>query len=142
MVLYHVNLGWPMLDAGSVVEIPAAAVHPRDPDAVAGLEERAQIGEPTVGFREQVYIHESGDDHVARVINEARGLTFTLRYSDTLPAIFQWKMTATKHYALGLEPANTPEIQGRAAARANGVLPRLEPGESRSYAIEIEVNAS
>jgi hypothetical protein len=142
MVLYHVNLGWPLLDTGTVIEVPAAAVQPRDADAAAGFDERTRIGEPTVGFREQVYVHEAGEERVARVRNDQRGLTLTLRYSDTLPAIFQWKMTATKHFVLGLEPANTAEIQGRAAARANGALPRLEPGESRSYAIEIEVNAS
>jgi galactose mutarotase-like enzyme len=142
MVLYHVNLGWPLLDAGTVIDIPAASVTPRDPDAVEGFDQRAQIGEPVIGTREQVYIHTAGAERVARVTNAKRGLTFTLRYSETLPAIFQWKLTATKHYVLGLEPANTSEIQGRAAARANGRLPRLEPGESRSYAIEIEVDAA
>ncbi|MDO9396859.1 MAG: aldose 1-epimerase family protein [Herbiconiux sp.] len=140
MVLYHVNLGWPLLDSGSTIDIPAARVEPRDPDAVAGFDERAAIGEPTVGFREQVYVHEAGEEREARVTNPARGLRFTLRYSETLPAIFQWKLTATKHFVLGLEPANTPEIQGRAAAREHGILPRLQPGESRSYSIEIEVN--
>jgi hypothetical protein len=48
-------------------------------------------------------------------------------------------MTATKHYVLGLEPANTAEIGGRAAARNNGALPQLEPGESISYQVSIEV---
>ncbi|MDJ0378770.1 aldose 1-epimerase family protein [Cryobacterium sp. PH31-L1] len=142
MVLYHVNLGWPLLDAGTVIDIPAASVTSRDPDAATGFNQRAEIGEPVAGTREQVYIHTAGDERVARVTNAARGLTFTLRHSQTLPAIFQWKLTATKHYVLGLEPANTPEIQGRAAARANGMLPRLEPGESRTYVIEIEVSAA
>ena len=142
MVLYHVNLGWPLLDAGTVVDIPAVSVSPRDPDSVEGFGERGVIGEPVVGTREQVYIYIAGPERIARVTNAARGLTFTLRYSETLPAIFQWKMTATKHYVLGLEPANTPEIQGRAAAGAARVLPRLEPGESRTYAIEIEVGAA
>ena len=142
MVLYHVNLGWPLLDAGTVVDIPAVSVSPRDPDSVEGFGERGVIGEPVVGTREQVYIYIAGPERIARVTNAARGLTFTLRYSETLPAIFQWKMTATKHYVLGLEPANTPEIQGRAAAGAARVLPRLEPGESRTYAIEIEVDAA
>ncbi|SDN94926.1 Galactose mutarotase [Cryobacterium flavum] len=142
MVLYHVNLGWPLLDAGTVIDIPAASVTSRDPDAATGFNQRAEIGEPKAGTREQVYIHTAGDERVARVTNAARGLTFTLRYSETLPAIFQWKLTATKHYVLGLEPANTPEIQGRAAARTNGTLPRLEPGESRTYVIEIDVSAA
>ncbi|MFB2585789.1 aldose 1-epimerase family protein [Herbiconiux liukaitaii] len=140
MVLYHVNLGWPLLDTGAVIDIPAASVEPRDPDAAGGFDDRAAIGEPTIGFREQVYVHRAGDDRVAHVTNESRGLRFTLRHSETLPAIFQWKLTATKHFVLGLEPANTPEINGRAAAREHGILPQLEPGESRSYSIEIEVN--
>jgi hypothetical protein len=142
MVLYHVNLGWPLLDAGTVIDIPAKSVTARDPDAVQGFEQRAEIGEPLVGTREQVYIHTASTERVARVTNAPRGLAMTLRYSETLPALFQWKLTATKHDVLGLEPANTPELQGRAAARAGGNLPRLEPGESRSYVIEIVVDAA
>jgi hypothetical protein len=142
MVLYHVNLGWPLLDAGTTVDIPARSVRPRDADAEAGFAERSRIDEPTVGFREQVYVHEAGDEHTARVLNESRGVALTLRYSDTLPALFQWKLTATKHFVLGLEPANTPEVHGRAAARESGRLPVLQPGESRSYSIEIEIEVT
>jgi hypothetical protein len=139
MVLYHVNLGWPLLDEGTTLDIPAESVVPRDPDAEAGFGKQYEIGAPVDGFREQVYIHTAGADRVARVTNAARGIELTLRYSDTLPALFEWKMTATKHYVLGLEPANTAEIGGRSAARRNGVLPQLEPGESVSYQVSIEV---
>jgi hypothetical protein len=136
MVLYHVNLGWPLLDEGAVVDIPHATVQPRDPDAEEGFGRRYDIAGPVRGFREQVYIHEAGADRYAAVTNKQRGLRFTLRFSDTLPAVFEWKMTATQHYVLGLEPANTAEIGGRAAARAAGRLPRLEPGESVSYRLD------
>jgi hypothetical protein len=139
MVLYHVNLGWPLVDEGTMLNIPAASVTPRDADAESGFDQKYEIGAPVAGFREQVYIHRAGADRSARVTNPARGLELTLRYSDTLPALFEWKMTATKHYVLGLEPANTPEIQGRAAARANGILPRLEPGQSMTFQVSIEV---
>jgi hypothetical protein len=139
MVLYHVNLGWPLLDEGAALDIPSASATPRDADAESGFDARYAIGAPVAGFREQVYIHEAGDDRYARVTNRARGLEFTLRYSQTLPALFEWKMTATKHYVLGLEPANTPEIQGRSAARASGRLPHIAPGETVAYQISIEV---
>jgi hypothetical protein len=139
MVLYHVNLGWPLLDAGTTLEIPAASVAPRDPDAEAGMGHQYEIGAPVEGFREQLFIHTAGPERFARVTNKARGLELTLHYSESLLALFEWKMTATKHYVLGLEPANTPEIRGRAAARANGVLPHIEPGESISYQVSIEV---
>jgi hypothetical protein len=139
MVLYHVNLGWPLLDEGVVVDIPHATVEPRDPDARHGMDQRYDIGGPVPDFREQVFIHVAGTERRATVTNEARRLRFTLRYSETLPAIFQWKMTALQHYVLGLEPANTPAIQGRAAARAAGRLPRLEPGQSVDYRVDLEV---
>lgn len=139
MVLYHVNLGWPLLDEGTVVDIPHSSVRPRDPDAEAGFGQQYQIGAPERGFREQVYIHEAGPKRYASVTNKQRGLRLTLRFSDTLPAVFEWKMTATQHYVLGLEPANTPEIAGRAAARAAGLLPRLEPGETVRYRLSFEL---
>lgn len=139
MVLYHVNLGWPLLDEGAVVDIAHAIVTPRDVVAEQGLGHQYEIGAPMPGFAEQVFIHQPGSERYATVTNEARKLRLTLRYSDTLPAIFEWKMTATQHYVLGLEPANTPEIQGRAAARAAGHLPRLEPGDSVDYRVEFEM---
>jgi len=139
MVLYHVNLGWPLLDEGCVVQIPHASVEPRDSDAQEGLGRQYEIGRPVPGFREQVFIHRASTERYAMVTNDARKLRFTLRYSDTLPAIFEWKMTATQHYVLGLEPANTSEIQGRAAARAADRLPRLEPSESVDYRVDLEM---
>lgn len=139
MVLYHVNLGWPLLEEGAVVDIAHAAVTPRDDVAKLGLGQQYDIDAPVPGFDEQVFIHEPGTERYATVTNKARRLRFTLRYSDTLPAIFEWKMTATQHYVLGLEPANTPEIQGRAAARTAGRLPRLEPGDSVDYRVDLEV---
>lgn len=136
MVLYHVNVGWPLLDEGVTVEIPADRVSPRDPDAAAGFETRYEIAPPVAGFLEQVFVHEGGDAGYARVTNPKLGIRFTLRYSSqTLPAIFQWKMTDVGHYVLGLEPTNTPEIMGRAAARESGRLPALAPHESVSYRV-------
>jgi galactose mutarotase-like enzyme len=138
-VLYHVNLGWPLLDEGVTVEIPAAKVTPRDADAEAGFDTRYEISAPVAGFREQVFVHEGSTEGYARVTNPKRGIQFTLRYStETLPALFQWKMTDVGHYVLGLEPTNTPEIMGRAAARDSGRLPALQPRESVRYQVSFE----
>ncbi len=139
MVLYHVNVGWPLLDDGTTLNIPSASVSARDADAEIGFDARYEIGAPVPGFREQVYIHRAGADRYAQVTNKTRGLELTLRYSETLPALFEWKMTATQHYVLGLEPANTSEIQGRAAARAHDNLPQLQPGDSIAYQLSIQV---
>jgi len=38
MVLYHMNMGYPLLDEDSVVTIPSTKVEPKDEAAAAGLE--------------------------------------------------------------------------------------------------------
>ena len=43
-------------------------------------------------------------------------------------------------YVIGVEPANCNGLGGRAATRELGQLPQLEPGESRSYHIDVEIN--
>jgi hypothetical protein len=139
MVLYHVNLGWPLIDEGAVLEIPHRTVEPRDADAQEGLGRRYEISAPVQGFREQVFVHEGAGNRCATVTNKTRGVRFTLRYSASLPAIFEWKMTAPQHYVLGLEPANTAEIGGRAAAREHGRLPRLEPGQTVDYRVDLDM---
>ncbi len=137
MILYHVNLGWPLLEEGVRLEIPASSVRARDEDAEAGLAEHLRIEAPRSGYREQVFIHDTGERAQARLVNDRVGVALALRWSgDTLPVMFQWKKTDVGHYVLGLEPANTPEILGRAAARAAGRLVRLAPGERAAYRVE------
>jgi hypothetical protein len=70
----------------------------------------------------------------AAVRNDQLGLELAVSFDTTsLPALFQWKLMSADAYVLGLEPANCPVIEGRAAARAAGALPVLAPGESRRY---------
>ncbi|MFC6234482.1 aldose 1-epimerase family protein, partial [Leucobacter soli] len=141
MILYHMNLGWPLLGERTRIEIPATRVVPRDPDAEAGFEDREVFGPPTPGFAEQVFTHAlpERESRIA-VTNPDNGLSFELTIdADQLPWVFQWKMAGQSHYALGIEPANTPNLFGRAAARAAGELPILRPGERTAYALEVRL---
>jgi hypothetical protein len=77
----------------------------------------------------------------ATVSNPEIGLRLTLSFpTATLPVLYQWKMFAPGQNVLGLEPANAPAIQGRAAAREAGILPVLAPGESVSYRLRFDVD--
>lgn len=143
MVLYHVNLGHPMIDAGTVVR----AASGREPEPWHGnpadrpLDWR-QFPSPASDFIQQVFRHDlrSGDAGEVSVTNPDLGLTVTVRVDQAqLPYVFQWVMAGQGTYVLGIEPANAPVIDGRAAAREVGGLQFLEPGESRSYQVEIEV---
>lgn len=139
MLLYHVNLGWPLLDEGAVIDAGVREVISRDEDAAAGLADWNLIGPPEAEAREQVFQGVvEGDEGVVSLVNERRGLALDLRFSsETLPWLNVWKLLRSRNYVLGIEPTNTPALGGRAAARAAGILPRLEPGESRRMTLEL-----
>lgn len=142
MILYHMNLGWPLIDDETVLDVPAVSVTARDAVAEAGTTTRDRLGAPVPGFREQVYLHELAgrEPTVVTVTNPVRGLEFTLTFcAMELPFLYQWKMVGQGHYVLGVEPANSPNVFGRAAAREAGALPVLAPGESVSYGLEFRL---
>ena len=69
----------------------------------------------------------------------APGWRLLLRWeAASLPRFHQWVHPAPGIAALGLEPANC-SVLGRAADRAAGRLPVLEPGEERVTRLEVRV---
>lgn len=144
LVLYHANLGWPLLDERATLEIDSRHVTPRDETAVAGVARWHEIDPPTTGYREQVFLHDfQGRPGRAGIDNPEADLRLELTFdTSTLPALHQWKMAGEGHYVMGLEPANTCQIQGRAAARAANKLPTLMVGESTSYALNFHFSPS
>jgi hypothetical protein len=144
MILYHFNLGYPLLSPDSRLELDARQTIARDADAEAGLATWSQFTPPTGGFREQVFRHTlvPGPDGLvrAKLVNPEIKLSLTLSYNpSTLPHLFQWKMMGEGEYVLGIEPANSSAIEGRAVARQREDLPMLAPAETRLYQLEIEV---
>ena len=131
-VLYHVNLGWPLWDAGAQVESDAGEIHPRDADA--------EPHDPRSAPQEPAELPERVWEHVgatrAGVVNHAARLRLEVDFD--LPRLWQWVDPAPGVYALGLEPANC-SVLGRAHDRAEGRLPVLAPGDERSTRIVITV---
>jgi hypothetical protein len=147
MFLQHINLGFPLIDAATRLELPGSRAIARDPVAEPGLEERCSFQIPTPGYREQVFYHESiasDPDGRARVrlVNPAfdhgRGLSMTLSINpQEYPVFIEWKMMGEGMYVVGLEPANC-HVEGRVRERERGTLQVLQPGEIRSYTLEFK----
>ena len=145
MILYHINLGFPLLQAGSRLVAPSQEVIPRDETAVPGLDEHTQFHAPTPGYAEQVFFHRmrAEDDGFVNVLltNDSLGIGLQLRYrQQELPEFTQWKQMGWGIYTLGIEPGNC-RPEGRVAAREREALVELAPGEQVSYQVEISVLA-
>ena len=76
----------------------------------------------------------------ATIDSPATGLRLQLRWEAAgLPRLHQWVHPRARIAVLGLEPANC-SVLGRAADRAAGRLPMLEPGEERVTRLEFRVS--
>ncbi len=143
MLLYHFNLGFPLLSPQSHLEVESIQVEPRDPAAASGLDNHTTFEAPTPHYAEQVFYHQVAADEngfaQARLVNRDLGLGLQLRYRQReLPELVEWKQVGQGAYVVGLEPANC-RPEGRAAARRRGALVELAPGEALDYLLEIKV---
>jgi hypothetical protein len=144
MLLYHFNLGFPLVSENSQLHLQSEETLPRDATAQGGLAEWDRFQPPTPGYQEQVFIHRPVADKqgitTVEFNNPQMGLGLRWAYGTAnLPYLMEWKMMAEGAYVVGIEPANCYGLGGRAATRELGQLPVLEAGGSREYHLDIEV---
>lgn len=144
-LLYHVNVGVPLFDEGARVEIDSEEVLPRDADAEQGGGFWMAPQRPEPGASEMVFEHRVRPDPsgwaAASVVNPSVGLALDVRWRRAeLPRFHQWIQPRRGFYVVGLEPANC-SVLGRAADRAAGVLPMLEPLQARTTDLRILVRS-
>lgn len=138
MFLYHVNIGYPVLDDDAELVIPAA---PGTPVAPYPTEDYRTMTAPRTSFQEQCWEHRPlpDNDGLARVgvVNRSVGLGVYQAYDPSaLPFHTTWRMLGEGTYGLALEPSTNRDA-GRFDARRRGELQWLQPGESRFYTLEV-----
>ncbi|MCC5937851.1 MAG: aldose 1-epimerase family protein [Lunatimonas sp.] len=149
MLLYHLNLGWPLLDEGAEI-VWSGNWHSRDQDpnnrifnlfnnfkaCPAPRADHAGSGEDVA------FIDVAADDAgrcFTGVYNPRLGFALQIAFEKKqLPWLINWQHWGTNEYVMALEPGTNPPI-GQAKAREEGTLIFLEPGESRSYRLDFEV---
>lgn len=143
MFLYHLNFGWPLVDAGTEF-VAAISETPWRSDSVAeqGVSYRT-LPEPQPRFVEQVHEHtllaEGDGRHRVALVRGDETLGVEVSWdSATMPHFFEWQNLRSGQYAIGLEPS-THAVAGDAAAREDGSMTWLEHGETRSYSTTIRV---
>jgi hypothetical protein len=144
-ILYHINPGFPLLDESSRLLLTAGETRPHDERSALAVESCRAFTGPVRGFDEENFLHvmrsdSNGFAHAAMINPRLHGgLGFYVRFdTSTLPYLNEWKMMGQGDYVVGMEPCNAP-CQNRGILRARGLLPFLEPGETRRMRLEIGV---
>jgi hypothetical protein len=143
-MLYHFNIGQPLLKAGARITAPLQAVAPQTQVAAKeGVETWNIIPPPRPGSSEQVYGLDLAADDAGntRLLvdgltnDEAIGLRFNKR---TLPCFTVWRNTPAEAdgYVLGIEPG-TNYPNPRTFEQQHGRVVTLEPGQKWSGAVTV-----
>lgn len=139
-ILYHMNIGYPLLDEDSVVEIPAAEVVARNDHAANDIQNWMHMQKPTVGYRERCYYHKFADENGKASIYQPKlnvGVEISFNASE-LDGFIEWKMMGVRDYVLGLECGNCyPD--GRKVMRESGMLKFLEPGDKKEFRVKVRI---
>ena len=139
MLLYHFNVGYPLLSENAELFVNSAEVCARDDEAQKGIGTYSQIIKPINGYKEQCFYHKMRPDAYAAIFNGDIDCGLKISFdTSTLNYFTQWKMMGEREYALGLEPANC-HVQGRKKMREDGALAYISPDESVSFSTELEM---
>lgn len=142
-LLYHTNIGRPLLGPGARLVAPIQRVIPRNPHAAADIEQFEVFSAPDVNSVERCYFLELISDETARtlvVLHDAAGQRgLALEYQTVpLPCFTLWKnmMADADGYVAGIEPS-TDYPNPREFEREQGRLQTLAPGASWEARIDL-----
>ena len=132
-LLYHINIGYPMLDEGAKIVLDAEKCYPRTPWSKDNIAASYDIGAPVPNEEETCYFLTLRKPNVS-LVNNKLGKKLTVSYSsDTLPHFIEWKSMASGDYALGFEPCTTELDDGFK-------YKTIKPDERVVFRVSISVN--
>lgn len=139
MILYHCNMGYPLLTENSILMIPNKEITPRNEHAAKYTDSALIPEKPQAGYEERCYyydVSENDGNAQAGIYNPDIEKGIIMQYNkDELPCFTEWKLMGKRDYVLGLEPGNcTPD--GRDVLRKNRTLKFLSVGESRETGVK------
>jgi hypothetical protein len=149
MLLYHVNVGFPVLDEHARMIVADRAVEPKDDLSRTHLAECRTYGPPDPAWSEHNFWHDVQPDAEGRcaaaLVNEhldlpfGRGLGLRICWRrDQLWNLVHWKQLGVGDYVTAIEPANCHTL-GRRSERELGTLEYLAPGEVRDFEVTFSI---
>ncbi len=143
-LLYHINVGAPVLKSGCVLEAAIEEIAPKDERSASEMNQWNQFGEPEPGYQERVYFGRllagESNETIAMLRSADRKRGFAITYNVTkLPYFILWKNTGalSDGYVVGLEPAtNFPNTRSFEAEQSR--LIQIEPSDTASFRVSLE----
>jgi hypothetical protein len=142
-MLYHVNFGPPILDAGAQVVVPVKVMVPRDARAAEDNNTWANYKAATPGFVEQCYFFSLNADPSGQtqvLLKNAHSMAgVSLKWPvKQLPCFTIWKdtMAEADGYVTGIEPGTNFPNPRSYEAEQNRVV-KLAPGASRTFELTV-----
>ncbi len=144
MMLYHCNIGFPLVNAHTKLYAPSLTRKNRDAEHIE-FDWQTYYAKPQKQAEEVVY-------HTMKACNngmitmalidespnqEPWGLKFSYS-ADSLPRFVHWRQPSPGAYVIGLEPSNC-WADGRHEHRMRDDLLILQPNESRKYHVEFTI---
>lgn len=147
-LLYHINVGYPLVTAGARVHVPVKTLVPRTDHAASLVKSWNEYPAGTPGATESVYLIETVGDaqgNTRTLLESAhgdKGLGIAWRLGQ-LPRFALWKNPQADGdgYVTGLEPTiNWPNP--RRFEEEQGRVVKLSPGETRAFELELNLLGS
>ena len=142
-MLYHVNVGSPVLGEGAVLEAAIEELAPKDELSAGEIDEWNHYGAPESGYSERVYFarpqSNDANETTAMLMSADAAKALAVRYNTGhLPRFILWKNTGAESdgYVTGLEPAtNYPNT--RSFEEKEGRVAEVAAGETISFRVNL-----
>ncbi len=146
-LLYHINVGVPLLEPGAKVFVPFRKMAPRDATSAGRIDQWDAFAAATPGVPEAAYYFDplAGGDGLSRALlqNASGEVGFSVAFPVAqLPRFVLWKnpQDPADGYVSGLEPAvNFPNP--KSFEREQGRVLELAAGESRSFTLTLQAHS-
>ena len=148
MYLAHINIGFPIVDAGSEFVAPIRKIQWATKSAHGSRSAYRIMDPPQSNHVEHAYDHQMSASQdgtvvaalVNRKFNQGEGFGVYLRYNQNQYKYFtEWRNLNKSSYVVGLEPCTASVADGRIGTKEKGKLTILQPGEKQTYDLEIGV---
>lgn len=143
-LLYHINLGLPLLGEGATLEAPIKELAPKDSLSAGEIDQWNSYPAPESGYSERVYFGKllaNDSNETTALLKSADGdKGFAVNINTTgLPRFILWKNAGDENdgYVTGIEPAtNYPNARSYEADQ--GRVVEIAPGETSAFRLSLK----